>query len=232
MKVVENKEIDVTSLSNNKAYFLRIDPEDLNVSILEILQNLADMSWLNAFDKDYIRSSFQSNAVKTSRYIHSKLIDKNTNAPIIDEAGEYIVSCLAKQALITTCHHMDIPLMELLGRKISNNPGFDFYTECESILTAGEAKYIKGVNAYNNSLSQINEFILNNKHVEDIGILFFFATDIALENMNNGLFTIGAAFSVTDIDTDLLIKHIVNNAAFQTSIKSNSVFLLGVNMYE
>lgn len=43
----------------------------------------------------------------------------------------------------------------MLGRKIINNPGFDFYTEKDYYVTAGEAKYKNGSNPYNISLSQI-----------------------------------------------------------------------------
>lgn len=141
------KKIKVSQLNtNHEAYFVRIDPEDLSYSIFEILQDLADLSWLNKFDQESVRDSFQSRATKTCRYIQTKLIDTTTNIPLIDKAGEYIVSCLAKKALLNVYSHNDIPLTELIGRKISNNPSFDFYTEKDNLLTAGEAKYKKGFN--------------------------------------------------------------------------------------
>lgn len=233
MKIIENRKIDVSRFETPfSAYFVRIDPEDFNTTILEILQDLANLSWLNNFDQEYIRNSFKSRAIKTCQYISAKLLDPTTNSPIVDEAGEYIVSCLAKNALISAYGHNDVPLTELLGRKVSNNPGFDFYTEKDGLMTTGEAKYIKGANSYNSSLSQINDFIKNNKHIEDLALLFFFVPENSLENMNNGIFSIGAAFSATSIDTDTLIGNILDNKAFQSAIQNNTVFLLAVNMYE
>ena len=217
MKIVESRKIDVSELSNNnEAHFVRIDPEDLSCSVFEILQDLANMSWLNKFDQESVRDSFQSRATKTCKYIQAKLIDPTTNIPLVDKAGEYIVSCLAKKALLNVYSHNDIPLTELIGRKISNNPSFDFYTEKDYLLTAGEAKYIKGINAYNSSLSQINRFI---------------AVD-SLDNLNKGHFSVGAAFSATKIESDALIDNILKNNEFQKVIKNHSVYLLAVNMYE
>lgn len=233
MRIIETKQVEVSRFkTQHSAFFVRIDPENLSLSVLEILQDLANLSWLNSFDQESVKNSFKSRATKTCNYIKSKLIDANTNTPLIDEAGEYIVSCLAKKALVSVYAHKDIPLAELLGRKISNNPGFDFYTEKDGLLTTGEAKYIKGVNAYNSSLSQINEFIKKNKHIDDIALLFFFVPDESLENMNNGNFSIGTAFSATDIATDTLIENILNNNAFQMAIQNHTIFLLAVNMYE
>ena len=233
MKIIVAKQIDVNKFTaQHSAFFVRIDPEDLSLSVLEILQDLANLSWLNTFDRESVKNSFKSRATKTCDDIKCKLVDANTNTPLIDEAGEYIVSCLAKKALVSVYAHKDIPLAELLGRKISNNPGFDFYTEKDGLLTAGEAKYIKGVNAYNSSLSQVNKFISKKKHIDDLALLFFFVPDESLDNMNKGNFSIGAAFSVTDIETEKLIMNILKNNAFEKTIQNHSIFLLAVNMYE
>lgn len=233
MKIVESRKIDVSELSNNnEAHFVRIDPEDLSCSVFEILQDLANMSWLNKFDQESVRDSFQSRATKTCKYIQAKLIDPTTNIPLVDKAGEYIVSCLAKKALLNVYSHNDIPLTELIGRKISNNPSFDFYTEKDYLLTAGEAKYIKGINAYNSSLSQINRFIKEEKHIDDIPLLLYFVAVDSLDNLNKGHFSVGAAFSATKIESDALIDNILKNNEFQKVIKNHSVYLLAVNMYE
>ncbi len=234
MKVIESCKINKRQGIDSPydIYFIRIEPEDLSLSISEVLEELADLSWLNKFDKSYVKDSFRSRAQKTCSYIKNKLLDNETNTQLIDKAGEYIVSCLAKKALVNSLQHTDIPTMELLGRKISNNPGFDFYTEKDSIITACESKYLKGINAYTSSLSQINRFIKDNKHIDDIALLYFFATDDGIENLNNGLFAVGAAFSVTEIDSQKLIAGITNNSDFQELAKSNSIFLLAVNIHE
>ena len=130
MKILESRKLDLTEFNApHDAYFVRIDPENLSLSVLDILKDLANMSWLNDFDKDFLRDSFESRAKKTCEHLKSRLIDTSTGAPIVNEAGEYIVSSLAKKALVIKFNHKDIPLTELIGRKITNNPGFDFYTE-------------------------------------------------------------------------------------------------------
>jgi hypothetical protein len=233
MKIIENKIIDVKSISkSNNAFFLRVEPENLNITVLEILKELSNVSWLNQFDKEGLKRCFEIRAMETSEYISKKLLDSTDESPIIENAGEYIVSVLAKKALVFSYKHNDIPLMELLGRKISNNPGFDFYTEKDNIITAGEAKYEKNVNAYNSSLKQIKLFIEKNKHIKDIELLYFFVPEKSIDNLNEGHFSVGAAFSTTNIKTDILIKNIKENKYFQDLIMNYSIFLLAVDIHE
>lgn len=87
-------------------------------------------------------------------------------------------------------------------------------------------------NAYNNSLKQINQFISENKHKDDIGLLFFVASQKSLENMNNDLFSVCAAFSSTSIKTETLENNIKNNEEFQKALTYSNVYLVAVDMYE
>lgn len=230
MILLENKEIIIDS--DKKAHLLRVKPEDISVTLSQIIQELSDLSWLNTLEFLPVRESFKSRAQKTCNELKIKLLSSDNQEDILSDAGEYIVSCLSKNALVNILGHKNIPLMELIGRKKTGNPGFDFYTESNEILVAGEAKYVKESNAYNSSLKQINQFISENKHKDDIGLLFFVASEKSLENMNNDRFNVCAAFSSTSIETKILEENIKNNDEFKKALTYSNVYLVAVDMYE
>lgn len=234
MQVVECRKIDSKKydlIENDNIYFLRIDPEDLSIALQDILNELGNFSWLAKFDKDFLRESMKTNAEKTCDALKKKFYDKNGN-PIVQEAGEYVVSVFAKRGIVEKLNHADVPLAELLGRKITNNPGFDFFTEESNLnlITCGEAKYLHGKNAYGTSLSQINDFIKNKKHISDIVILNGLVSDDSLRNLNEGRFGICSAFSSTDMDSATLIENICSNANFKKASSYEYIVLVAVNV--
>ena len=50
---------------HNRAYFLRVQPDDLKVTLSQIFYVLSNLSWISNFDEDYIRESFQERAKAT-----------------------------------------------------------------------------------------------------------------------------------------------------------------------
>ena len=234
MKITENIKVDLSKYGLTKkdnVFFLRVDPEDLSIALNDILTELANFSWLSNFDKDYMKKSLELNAQKTCDTLREKFYDDKHN-PVIDEAGEYIVSVFSKRGIVEHLGHKDIPLTELLGRKTTGNPGFDFYTEEPDLqfVTCGEAKYIHGKNAYTSSLEQINDFIVHKKHISDVVILNGFASDASLNNLVSGKFGICAAFSSTKIETNILIKHICQNSDFLQSLNYDYIVLVAVDI--
>ena len=231
MKIIEQYYIDEKGykLSHN-VYFIRVSPEKLSITLNEILTELRTMSWLNKFDFEPLKNAYQTRAEKTCKYLEKELLSNDSDTELKETAGEYVVSNLSKKSLVENLHHNDIPLMELLGRKKSNNPGFDFYTEDDLYLVAGEAKYKNSINAYSNSLKQINDFIKDKKHIQDIPLLIGFTKNESLENMNNNHFKVCAAFSATKIDSQNLINNIVNNTYFKECVEKYDIFLVAVDM--
>lgn len=232
MKIIEQGYLDknVNKLSHN-VYFIRINPEKLSSTLNEILTELRTMSWLNKFNFEPMKNAYKIRAEKTCEYLEHELLNIHTDTELKETAGEYIVSNLSKKSLVENLNHGDIPLMELLGRKKSNNPGFDFYTENDIYLVAGEAKYKNNINAYSSSLKQINEFIKDQKHIQDIPLLIGFAKNESLENLNNNNFSVCAAFSTTKIDSSNLIDNILSNTYFKECVTNYDVFLVAVDMY-
>ena len=50
---------------HNRAYFLRVQPDDLKDTLSQIFYVLSNLSWISNFDEDYIRESFQERAKAT-----------------------------------------------------------------------------------------------------------------------------------------------------------------------
>ena len=133
---------------HNRAYFLRVQPDDLKVTLSQIFYVLSDLSWISNFDEDYIRESFQERAKATLADIYAKITTSSTDE-VSSDAGEYVVSELAREAIVDKLGYLDIPLAELYNKKKSGNPGFDFHSQSlDEVIIFGEAKYLDDRNAY------------------------------------------------------------------------------------
>ena len=234
MRILESFQIDFSEYSlagKDNVFFIRIDPEDLSIALQDILNELANFSWLSNFDKAAVRKSMEINAKKTCDALKEKFFDEKEN-PVINQAGEYIVSVFSKRGVVESLGHHDIPLAELLGRKKTGNPGFDFYTEdsVAQLVTCGEAKYIHGKNAYTSSLSQITQFITDSKHISDIVILNNLASDESLDKLSIGQFGVCAAFSSTKLSTKELLANICGKKEFQNCLKYEYIILVAVDV--
>lgn len=215
--------------------FIRVTPDDLKVTIKDILYSLANLSWLSKISSEPVRRSFEFNATRTVRELEKSFTNAADESEMKSRAGEYIVSVLSKNAIIQEENHNDIPLMELIGRKVKGNPGFDFYTEKNDalcILFCGEAKYENNRNAYTASLVQIEAFIAEKKHISDLHLLEKFTSEISLENLSKGVFGVSSAFSTKVISDDLiLIERIKENAHFIRLVECvDSIIMVGVDL--
>ena len=229
MKIIENKILEELRPSNVR--FIRIDPEDLTQTLSDILISLLNLSWLNKFDEDFEIAAFRSRATKTIKDIKDKF-SKCTDDSITSDAGEYVVSELSRKALISELNYLDIPLGELLGKKKSGNPGFDFHSQNPNTDTVifGEAKYIASTTAYSSALSQIKDFIQNGKDIEDLPELKPFCTTLALHRALDGNKGFAAAFSAKSTPSITILDNIKKRDDFQEIIKYEEVVLLAVNI--
>ena len=234
MKILSSYSVDLSKYGlTGSAYFIRVSPGELEITIKEILIELSNFSWLAKFNKEYLKKSMEHKAQATCDYLKKSFYDENNNA-LVSNAGEYVVSTLSKRSIVEQLDHLDVPLAELLGRKKVGNPGFDFFTEDlkEQLISCGESKYINGVNAYNTSLAQIRQFIVEKKYYDDIPILQALVDDKALEKMGHDEFGISVAFSSTNISDDSLLDNISKNNHFRELIKEYKIILVAVNMNE
>lgn len=234
MKILSSYKIDLAKYGlTGYSYFIRVSPENLEITIKEILLELSNFSWLAKINKDYLKVAMEHRANSTCEYLKKAFYD-NQNTPLLTSAGEYIVSSLSKRSIVEELNHLDIPLAELLGRKKVGNPGFDFFTEDldESQISCGEAKFENGKNAYNSSMKQIRNFIIDKKYCDDIPLLQALASENSLYKMGTDKIGVSAGFSSTNIIDDNLIEDIIANKYFRELVKNYKVILVAVNMYE
>lgn len=229
MKIICYKILDECYPAN--VQFFRVDPEDIGTTLSNLLSTLMDLSWVEKFDQDYERKAFTSRAEKTIDDIKNKFklcIDDN----ITKEAGEYVVSELARETMITQLKYMDIPLAELMGKKRSGNPGFDFHSQntITDTIIFGEAKYNSRITSYSIALKQIYDFINANKDIEDLPDIKQFCTPLALDRANNGQKGFAAAFSSKNTDTNKIIEQITKNRHFNSLLDYEEIILVAIDL--
>ena len=207
---------DYRQLAANIHFFrIKINQEDVSITLREVLDCLNELSWISKFDKEYIRDSFNKRATDTINYITDNIFN-GTETEVTTDSGEYVVSVLSKKVIVDKLDYLDVPLAELIKEKKVGNPGFDFYSENNnSILLFGEAKYVAKTNAYNKALEQIEDFSVSGKDINDIASIERFFSEETLKNANNGDKGYIAAFSSTEIETEDLVKHIQNNEHYK-----------------
>ena len=228
MKILELKPIPV--IGKACVQFIRIDPEDISVTLSEILKSIMDLSWLKNFDADFLAQSFEQRAQITIADIKNKFASCD-EGKLTKDAGEYVVSELAREVLISQLGYLDIPLAELLGEKKSGNPGFDFHSQNNVTDTVifGEAKYVSTHSTYPRAIEQIKEFIDDKKDIADIADLRDFCTT-ALNRVSSRLKGFAAAFSAKSTSSDRLISSTTAKDDFKELLKYEEVILVAVNL--
>lgn len=197
---------------------------------MEIIRTLSDLSWINQFCPEYVRSSFYQRAKPTVDKIVLNL-QKCSTDNVTSEAGECIVSELAREALVSQMGYLDIPLGELFKEKISQNPGFDIYSgTTDQMIVFGEAKYVNQSNAYGKSMEQVDRFINNKKDVADFVDIDRFYKPIFFDNASKGDKSYAVAFSSKSTSTEDLIKGILNNNHYTALSKQKEIIYVAVDI--
>lgn len=229
LKILELKTIPIKGKASIQ--FIRIDPEDITITLAEILKAIMDLSWLKKFDDDYLVQSFEQRAKTTIEDIKLKF-DECTEDNLTKDAGEYVVSELARETIVSQLGYLSIPLAEFLGKKISGNPGFDFHSQNNITDTVifGEAKYVSSQSAYSRALSQITEFIKDKKDIADIADLRDFCSKTALSRAANGHKGFAAAFSAKSTSSERLISSIITRKDFKELLNYEEIILVAVNL--
>mgnify|MGYP000155367037 FL=1 len=228
MKVLECKKIDVENY--NSITYIRIDPENLSVTIRDIITSLSNLSWIAKFDKSYIRNSFFKRAEDTAEYLADKIL-KDDGDKITEDSGEYVVSELAREALVIELKYLDVPLAELFKEQVSGNPGFDFYSaNKEKVIIFGEAKYSSGRNAYGIGMEQVDRFIREGQDVSDLNDIDIFFEEESLKLADNGDKAYAIAFAAKGTASDMIIKGIIRNKHYKDIAINKEVIFLAVNV--
>lgn len=222
--IVDNLKID------SHITFIRINPTSIELTLKEVFISLSDLSWINNFDKDYVKDSFKVRADATIKHISDNIIISNADK-ITSDSGEYVISELARLSLINELKYSDIPLAELIKKQKSGNPGFDFYSEnVANIILFGEAKYLAAQNAYGSAFSQIVRFIGDKSEIGDLQDIDKFCSPAGLENVSKSQKGFVAAFASKSIETEQLVKNIQANEDFKTLASHTEIICVAVNI--
>ena len=219
---------------NGKSRFLRIEPNNLSVTLREIFESLMDISWLEQFKGRALYGSFHNRVIPTLEVIERDFQNGNITS-INSDAGEKVVSELARQAVVFYLGYFDIPLSELFKEQKGQNPGFDFLSmNNDQVLLFGEAKYQSGEYAYNASLNQIKDFIDDKKDSKDIANIVHFIPDtvnpIPYQKFEAGEKGYMAAFSSKNKTDQELIDNIKNLDSFVFLQQFPEVICIAVNV--
>lgn len=228
MRIIERRTTDFNE--DIPITFIRIDPENLTVTIRGIINTFSDLSWVSKFDKDYIRSSFEKRAKDTADYLADNL-KLNKDDSVTGSTGEYVVSELARTAIVTELNYLDIPLAELFKEQVVGNPGFDYYSANNAdIIIFGEAKYLASKNAYGSGMSQVNRFIKEKQDIADLIDISCFFKDQSLNAANRGEKAYAIAFSSKGTSTEKIITGIKKNKNYNDLIKYKELIFVAVNI--
>lgn len=212
-------------------HFIRVFPQNHSDAIKQLLKLILDYSWLSKIERRSIRDAFQRRAEKTVQKIQQNIEDCKDDK-ITSQVAEYIVSTSALSAIADKLHYETVPLSELLGKKISRNPGFDYHCwcPCRNILIFGEAKYIADRSAYISALTQIIEFISVSKDVEDLPDIEHFVPEEVCANVTKEIKGFSAAFSCKNLESSELIKNIKNRPEYSSLLQYKELILVAVNL--
>lgn len=211
--------------------FIRINPDDVALTLREVFESLSNLSWINDFDAEYVCVSFAVRAEATVKYIADNII-RSTDDSVTSDSGEYVISELARKTIVNELKYLDIPLAELIKEQRSGNPGFDFYTvNGGNIILFGEAKYIAAQNAYGSAFSQIVRFEEEKRHLADLVDIDKFCSKESLHNVSvHNKKGFMAAFAAKAIPTDTLIRNIRNNDDFKKLSAHEELICIAVNI--
>ncbi len=220
---------DLDPLASGEIFSLALEISDLDKRVSEMLEVALDTSWLEplgVIDK----LGYAARSKRTRDKIVNEILN-NIESEISEEFGEYMVSDVAQSALKKHLNHIRLPLAEFIKEKISGNPGFDFHTECpKAILSFGEAKYSGVKNSHGRALKQINDFIVDEKDIQELPDIQKFVTSAAALNAINGRKAYSAAFSIMSDDVALIMENALKSKYVKTLLKYESLYLIGVRV--
>lgn len=229
MKILEHRTVDF--YPNTNVSFVRVDVEDLSITIKEIITILSDLSWISRFDKKYIRSSFEERATETAKHLARNMkIGKDDK--VTSDTGEYVVSELAREAIVKKFGYLDIPLAELFKEQVIGNPGFDYYSaNSDDIVIFGEAKFLAKQNAYGVGMTQVARFIRTKQDISDINDIDKFFSENALDAVYDGEKAYSIAFSSKTTSSDRIISGIKKHKKYAELSQYKELIFVAVNVW-
>lgn len=225
---VENMK-DYGKESVGLVYSLHVKVTDIEARATEMVATISNTSWIGELGA-VAQASYAARAQATIIKLVNLIVDREENS-VSEAFGEFVVSDSAQSVLGSELGHIRVPLAELLKEKITGNPGFDFHTETGSQhVTFGEAKYSGKGNPHGKALSQIGDFIIKKKDIQEIIDLKNFVSAPAIDNSMNGNKAYAAAFSVNNEDPQKIIKNALKSKFIDDLLCYPELFIIGVEV--
>lgn len=223
-KIIENREVEP------HIRFFRIRPTDIKLTLRSVFESLSNNSWIMKFDNSFLKQTFSVRFQSTIDYISSNIIHEGDDS-LTSDSAEYVISEIARSAIVEQLDYLDIPLGELIKEQKSGNPGFDFYSMNKSdIILFGEAKYVAKQNAYGRALEQIYRFHTEQRDVADLLDIQNLCPEASCNEVCKGNKGFIAAFSSKTTPTEKFISNIKNNVNYQKLFSHKELILVAVDI--
>jgi len=233
MQIKRQEIVDLKALgidSTSIVHLVHVKILDVHQKAQEIITMLTDKSWISKLHA-VPQLSYQSRAQKTIEKLVTNILTKVEDT-VTEDFGEYLVSDSAGESLVQIHQHSKIPLAELWKEQMTGNPGFDFHTESASNLIAfGEAKFKTDGSPYSVALTQIADFIIQEKDLMEVNDLQNFVSATALTNiMDNKKRAFIAAFSMNANNPALIFQNALKHDRFKELVEHAEIYLIAVEV--
>lgn len=232
MRIIRNEKYDLKAIgivSACEVHCIHVEILDIEKRAKEMIDAIADDSWILKLSR-IRQKTFKARAQRTIETLVNDIL-KKVESQMSKEFGEFLISDTAQLTLINSHSHVKVPLAELLGRKLTGNPGFDFHTESPSnLIMFGEAKYSEKSTPRAKALEQIVDFITLEKDNADLLIIESFVSNNALENAIEDNKGYVAAFSLNSNNPELIFKNALMSDAGKTLLDYPELFLIAIEV--
>lgn len=194
-----------------------------------LASSVVDTSWMVGLDQG-AREAYEY-AVQETASILIKIFKAAEDAgTVVDEFGELMVSMGAARSLEVLFSHTLIPIAELWKPQAKQNEGFDFHSICTADhINFGEAKYSSNSTTYGIALDQAGGFLDTQKHKRDWVHLRSLCSPVSIQNLNDNLHGVVAAFSVHAQNPLTIYKNALQRAVeFAQEKDVKFVYMVGV----
>lgn len=233
LKLINLEKVNLSELNKTsecEVYIIHVKIDDIRQRANEITNTIRDDSWIEKLTPD-LKLAYEARARKTINKIINNILTKVKDT-VTEDFGEYLVSISAKDALREYKGHTDIPLAELLGKKLTGNSGFDFHSITQNnLISFGEAKYSGYTTPHKDALSQICDFIEDQKDLADILHLRNFAPTESIKKLEIGEKSFVAAFSINGKRIKQIFNNILNKSEyFNELLNYKELYLIGIEV--
>lgn len=206
--------------------------ERLHEFITQLTKWVQETSWMTKLDKGTQRQ-YDYTVRETAKILVDIFKNQEHQSAIAQDFGEIMVSIGSARALEIIFQHSKLPLAELWKPQKKQNEGFDFHTLClNDLINFGEAKYSSNNNPHGLAISQIEDFISQDKHFRDRAHLVNISTGTPISKLDNEEYGVIAAFSINSKNKKEIFKNAISSAiSLKSKINANTIYLVGVSSH-